>query len=51
MLSHQQNSRSLCGLRCTGCGEAQSRELVNSSKNVPVLTMVVMQFLIFKKEL
>jgi hypothetical protein len=36
MLSHRQNSRALRGRRCTGRGEAQSRELVNTFKTVPV---------------
>jgi hypothetical protein len=37
MLSHWQNLRALRGRRWTCSGEAQSRELVNSFKNVPVL--------------
>jgi hypothetical protein len=37
MLSHRQNSHALRGQQCTGFGEAQSRDLVSSFKNVPVL--------------
>jgi hypothetical protein len=36
MLRHQQNSRALHSRQCTGRGEAQSHELINSFKNVPV---------------
>jgi hypothetical protein len=35
MLSHRQNSRAQRSRQWTGRGEAQSRELVNSIKNVP----------------
>jgi hypothetical protein len=37
MLSHCQNLHVLRGRQWTGRGEAQSRELANSIKNVPVL--------------
>jgi hypothetical protein len=37
MLNHRQKLRALRGRQCIGRGEAQSRELVNSFKNVTVV--------------
>jgi hypothetical protein len=36
MLSHRQNLHALRGWQHTGCGEAQSHELIKSIKTVPV---------------
>jgi hypothetical protein len=41
MLSLWQNSHVLRGRQWTGRGEAQSRELVNSIKNVPVVSKMM----------
>jgi hypothetical protein len=44
MLSHLQNLQALRGWRCTGSGEAQGHELINSLKNVPVLQKAIFHY-------